>query len=97
MVETNRLINLSKEISINFSSSEYDTLVAAGEQISCSLIAGRLEDQGHLSRSWLSWQIPILTIGNYSYSRIESIYKKNIINFLKREEFPLLQFQRYKF
>ncbi len=68
--ETNRLVNLSKEISSNFTSSEYDTLVAAGEQISCSLIAGRLNDQGHFSRSWLSWQIPILTTGNYSYSRI---------------------------
>tara|TARA_B100001540_G_scaffold315761_1_gene343822 strand:+ start:2263 stop:3477 length:1215 start_codon:yes stop_codon:yes gene_type:complete len=88
--ETNRLINLSKEISSNFTSSEYDTLVAAGEQISCSLIAGRLNDQGHLSRSWLSWQIPILTTGNYSYSRIESIYKKNIINFLKKGGVPVI-------
>ena len=88
--ETNRLINLSKEISSNFTSSEYDTLVAAGEQISCSLIAGRLNDQGHLSRSWLSWQIPILTTGNYSYSKIESIYKKNIINFLKKGGVPVI-------
>ena len=88
--ETNRLINLSKEISSNFTSSEYDTLVAAGEQISCSLIAGRLNDQGHLSRSWLSWQIPILTTGNYSYSKIESIYKKIIINFLKKGGVPVI-------
>ena len=88
--ETNRLINLSKEISSNFTSSEYDTLVAAGEQISCSLIAGRLNDQGHLSRSWLSWQIPILTTGDYSYSKIESIYKKNIINFLKKGGVPVI-------
>tara|TARA_Y100001958_G_scaffold160004_1_gene165102 strand:+ start:4448 stop:5662 length:1215 start_codon:yes stop_codon:yes gene_type:complete len=88
--ETNRLINLSKDISSNFTSSEYDTLVAAGEQISCSLIAGRLNDQGHLSRSWLSWQIPILTTGNYSYSKIESIYKKNIINFLKKGGVPVI-------
>ena len=88
--ETNRLINLSKDISSNFTSSEYDTLVAAGEQISCSLIAGRLNDQGHLSRSWLSWQIPILTTGNYSYSKIESIYKKNIFNFLKKGGVPVI-------
>ena len=34
---TNDLINKSKKISKNFSDSEYDVLVSAGEQISCLL------------------------------------------------------------
>ena len=33
---TNKLINMSKKISENFPDNEYDTLVSAGEQISCS-------------------------------------------------------------
>ena len=34
---TNKLINMSQKISKNFPDNEYDTLVSAGEQISCSL------------------------------------------------------------
>ena len=60
---TNELIKKSFEISNNFSNSEHDVLVSSGEQIACSLIAGRLIHRGYKSRSWLSWQIPIITIG----------------------------------
>ena len=60
---TNDLIKKSKKISKSFSDAEYDVLVSSGEQIACSLIAGRLIDKGYKSRSWLAWQIPILTEG----------------------------------
>ena len=76
---TNDLIKKSFEISDNFSESEHDVLVSSGEQISCSLIAGRLIHEGYESRSWLSWQIPILTKGKYKNSRINQINKENII------------------
>ena len=36
---TNDLIKKSKLISNNFDKAEYDTLLASGEQVSCSLIA----------------------------------------------------------
>ena len=88
--ETNSLVKLAKQISNNFIPSEYDTLVATGEQISCSLIAGRLNHLGYSSRSWLGWQIPIITQGNHSYSRIININKKNIINFLKKGGVPII-------
>ena len=54
---TNELINKSKKISSNFSDAEYDVLVSSGEQVTCSLIAGRLIHKGFKSRSWMSWQI----------------------------------------
>ena len=78
--ETNKLVELTKKISNNFISSEYDSILATGEQVACSLLAGRLNDQGYLSRSWLGWQIPIFTQGKHSYSRIFNIKRKNIIN-----------------
>ena len=59
---TNNLINLSKKISKNFSDSEYDVLVSSGEQVSCALISGELINKGFNSRSWMSWQIPILSL-----------------------------------
>ena len=72
---TNDLISKSKLISDNFDKAEYDTLLATGEQMACALLAARLRHLGHLSRSWMSWQIPILTDGYYTNSRISKIGK----------------------
>ncbi len=87
---TNDLVKKSREISKNFYDSEYDVLVSSGEQVSCSLIAGRLIHMGFKSRSWLSWQIPIVTEGPHKYSRIKRIDKKKIINYLKSGGIPII-------
>ena len=87
---TNELIRKSFEISDDFSDSEHDVLVSSGEQVACSLIAGRLIHEGHESRSWLSWQIPILTRGEYKNSRINQINKSNIIKYLKKGGIPIV-------
>jgi aspartate kinase len=79
---TNDLIKKSKVLSNNFDKAEYDTLLASGEQIACSLIAGRLNHLGFKARSWLSWQIPIITNGVHSASRIDKINKKKILKFI---------------
>ncbi len=87
---TNELIKKSREISKNFSESEYDVLVSSGEQVACSLIAGRLNDIGLKARSWLAWQLPILTIGNYKNSRIYQINKNKIIRYLNNGGIPII-------
>ena len=87
---TNDLVKKSKSISNEFISEEYDVLVSSGEQVSCSLIAGRLNHLGYKSRSWMGWQIPILTEGSYSSSRIRKIDKKNIIKYLKSGGIPIV-------
>ena len=87
---TNNLIKKSKNISDSFNSSEYDVLVAAGEQISCALIAGRLNHIGYKSQSWMSWQVPILTEGEHKSSRISNINKKKILNYLKSGGIPVI-------
>ena len=87
---TNELIKKSSEISNNFSFSEHDVLVSSGEQIACSLIAGRLVHKGYKSRSWLSWQVPILTVGEYKSSRINQINKNKIIKYLKIGGIPII-------
>ena len=73
---TNDLIRKSKDISKNFSDIEHDVLVSSGEQVACSLIAGRLIHKGIKSRSWLAWQIPIFTNGLHKNSRIYQVNKK---------------------
>ena len=87
---TNELIKKSFEISDNFSDSEYDVLVSSGEQMACSLIAGRLIHNGYKSRSWLSWQIPIFTNGIHKNSRINQIRKNKIFEYLKKGGIPII-------
>ena len=87
---TNELIRKSKHISKNFSDAEYDVLVSSGEQVACSLIAGRLIELGIKSRSWLAWQIPILTKGTHKNSRINSINKIKITKYLNEGGVPII-------
>ncbi len=87
---TNELIAKSKKLSSNFPSSEYDVLVSSGEQISCSLIAGRLNELGYKSQSWMGWQLPIVTDGDYKSSRIKYIEKKKILKFIKSGGIPVI-------
>ena len=87
---TNELIKKSNLISENFSETEYDVLVSSGEQIACSLIAGRLNHIGLKSRSWLGWQIPINTNGTNKNSRIVQINKRKIIKYLRDGGIPII-------
>jgi len=87
---TNELVKKSREISQNFSEEEYDVLVSSGEQVACALIAGRLIHKGLKSRSWLAWQIPMLTEGSHKNSRINLINKNNIFKYLKEGGVPII-------
>ena len=87
---TNDLVKKSKEISSNFSDAEYDVLVSSGEQVACSLIAGRLIHKGHKARSWLAWQIPIYTENNHKFSRINQINKTKLSRYLKSGGIPII-------
>ena len=87
---TNELINKSKLISNNFDRAEYDALISTGEQVSCSLIAGRLKNNGFKSRSWTSWQLPILTVGPHSSARISSVNTKTLSGYIKSGGIPVI-------
>ena len=87
---TNELVKKSKLISKNFDRAEYDALVSTGEQVSCALIAGRLKNIGFKSRSWTSWQLPILTEGPHSSARISSISIKGLNTYLKSGGIPVI-------
>ncbi len=68
--KTNELISLSKSISNNFSKRELDVLLSTGEQISCALISGALNELSVKAQSFMNWQIPILTEGENNNARI---------------------------
>ncbi len=52
---------------------EYDTVVASGEQVTAGLLAMTLRNLGLRARSWLGWQVPILTDGAHGRARIDDI------------------------
>ena len=87
---TNELVNKTKLISNNFDKAEYDALVSTGEQVSCALIAGRLKHNGFKSRSWTSWQLPILTDGPHSSARISSVNVKELSSYIKSGGIPII-------
>ena len=87
---TNDLIKKANSISSNFSKTEYDVLVSSGEQMSCSLIAGALTNLGYKSKSFLGWQIPIITDTNHCDARIENISTKEIKKFINSDGIPIV-------
>ena len=52
---------------------EYDVVVAAGEQVTCGLLAITLNAMGVKARSWLGWQVPIETSAVHGAARIEGV------------------------
>ena len=55
------------------SDDEYDVVVAAGEQVTAGMLAMTLRHMGHRAKSWLGWQIPIITDDAHGRARIEDI------------------------
>ncbi|MGH1377697.1 MAG: aspartate kinase [Alphaproteobacteria bacterium] len=70
---TNKLVSYCGDISPMHDLREYDTVVSSGEQITAGLMAMALQKRGVSARSWLGWQIPILTDNVHGKARIENI------------------------
>ncbi len=70
---TNKLVSYCSEISPMHDVREYDAVVSSGEQITAGLMAMALQKRGVTARSWLGWQIPIITDEVHGKARIESI------------------------
>jgi aspartate kinase len=58
---------------VALSDDEYDVVVASGEQVTSGLLALTLRNMGLNARSWMGWQIPILTDDAHGRARIEDV------------------------
>ena len=76
--ETNRLESLGQELSNKPKNREMDVLLSAGEQVSAALTAMALDQCGCEARSYLGWQVPIVTDANHTRARFESIETKRL-------------------
>ena len=82
---TNELIKKASLISKNFIESELDVLLSSGEQVSSSLLAGALCELGIKARSWMGWQIPLVTNDNHTSSQILRIQTHEILDFISKK------------
>ncbi|HYC13010.1 MAG TPA: aspartate kinase [Stellaceae bacterium] len=76
---TNQLVAWTSEACPMHDAREYDTVVASGEQVTAGLLALALQNAGVNARSWLGWQIPLLTDGVHGKARIDTIATEDLI------------------
>jgi len=80
--KTNELIKQSEKISKKFNKRELDVLLASGEQVTSALLAGALNELRVKAKSYMGWQVPILTDGDQNNSRIVNMHIEKINQFL---------------
>ncbi|KAF7788040.1 aspartate kinase [Pseudoalteromonas rubra] len=71
--ETNRLINLARQIDTQPSPRELDVLLTTGEQVSIALLAMAIIKRGHSAISLLADQVGIVTDNMFGRARIADI------------------------
>ena len=76
---TNQLVEWTRAVSPMHDSREYDVVVSAGEQITVGLMAMALQDIGVDARSWLGWQIPMVTDDIHGRARILDVKADEIV------------------
>ena len=87
---TDQLVSWVRAAAPLHDAREYDTVAAAGEQITAGLLALALQSRGVTARSWLGWQIPVRTDGGHGRARIEGIETEELHRRLHRHEVPVV-------
>jgi aspartate kinase len=75
---TDELVDLASKITKNPSKREMDMLLSTGEQISISLLAMALHEVNVDAVSYTGSQVKVMTDGNFSNAKIESIATERI-------------------
>ena len=79
---TNDLAKKANSVSKKFDDKELDVLLSSGEQASSALLSGAIIDLGIQARSWLGWQVPIITNNKHTSSQIIKINTKEILKYI---------------
>lgn len=87
---TNQLVDYCRAISPVHDAREYDSVVASGEQVTAGLMAIALQKRGISARSWLGWQVPIISDDVHGKARIAEIKTTEMERSLKTKEVAVL-------
>ncbi len=79
--ETDRLVNLALSVDEKaIDDREYDVIISTGEQVTIGLLSLALKKLGYNAKSFLGFQVPIITDSIHSKARILDIQPDNILN-----------------
>ncbi len=87
---TDRLVEWTREIAPFHDAREYDVVVSSGEQATVGLMALALQAAGVDARSWLGWQVPILTDDVHGRARISDIDASELLNRMAQGQVPVV-------
>ncbi|MCK5360750.1 MAG: aspartate kinase [Gammaproteobacteria bacterium] len=76
--ETNRLLEMAKEINADLPAREADVLVSTGEQVTIALLCMALINKGQQARSFTGGQVRIETDTSHGRARIQNIDSSRI-------------------
>ena len=82
--ETDRLIQLAQKAADEPDPREYDSLVSTGEQVTVTLLAIMLKGMGYPAKSFLGFQVRVLTDQAFKKARILSVDTEAICAELKK-------------
>ena len=87
---TNQLVGWTREMARIHDAREYDVVISAGEQVTIGLMALALQDAGVDARSWLGWQIPLLTDDVHGSARIREIQPDELLRRMAAGQVPVI-------
>lgn len=87
---TDRLVEWTRDIAPFHDTREYDVVVSSGEQATVGLMALALQAAGVDARSWLGWQIPILTDDVHGRARISDIDAGELLDRMAQGQVPVV-------
>jgi len=82
--ETDRLIQLAQKASDEPNEREYDALISIGEQVTVTLLSIIINRMGYRAKSFLGFQVKIITDQAYKKASISNIDTKKIRKELKK-------------
>ena len=88
--ETDRLIDLARQVQPMSDPRELDVLLATGEQMTISLFAMAVRERGFEATSFLGYQVPIDTDSAYGKARILDISPERLNAALKSGHIPVV-------
>ncbi|MEE8295397.1 MAG: aspartate kinase, partial [Sphingomonadales bacterium] len=84
------ILKTLKSSGLGSNPKEHDVAAAAGEQISAGIFALTLEGMGLAARSWMGWQVPIVTSSEAGEAKIKKVHAENLKASLKSGEIPVI-------
>ncbi len=88
--QTNRLVELAREISDHPPMDAYDMLLSSGEQVSCALMTMALDKLEISAEALLAFQVGLRTNQQHSKARIESIDTERLEHLLSKNVVPII-------